>query len=197
MRDIRYFVFITTSFFFTLNSCKSQDIIKTSKELAIIKKNLVNNRSSIELQKKYIDKFQSNSKVFEDMFYNEKSLVFGKEVAYSMELEGIIKIEPNKIGPKLLNIIANHSKNYLNRYNLGGLKYPTLEYMYSYSNNFLLHFKNISKSERQKIIKYLADFETHITYVEYQQVIDKFKTLDPELAESLENARESRLEQDH
>lgn len=184
---------------FIFQSCKAQDISILSKELYDLKISLKNHPNSLSIQEKYVEIFPSKARLFEDLFYNKKSLLYEKEISSSMVLMGLManENESDKIGRKLISICTNFSKDYMDNYNLGGLRYPILKYILSYPDSFMLLFNSMQNSEQIKLLKYLADMENHGSYRYYQEVIDKYVLLNNEIAQLFEKYRAIRQKKNH
>ena len=181
-------------FFYTLNSCMAQSVESRSKLLIEIKNKLVANIDSVSLQDEYLKLFPSNEKEFKQIFHCNESLLKNKESTYTFLLGAILKNDPNVIGLRIMNIGIEFPEWNKGKYDVGALREIILIYAYRFSDSFILNFNKLTTKERRRLFTYLADIENHEFYKAYHMVVDKYKSLDSEIADYLIKYRNLRIE---
>lgn len=177
-----------------MNACIAQNIESKSKLLIEIKNKLVANLDSIPLQDEYFKLFPSNEKEFKQIFHCKESLLFHKEISYTYLLGSIIKNNPNISGLRIMNIGIDFPDWNKGKYDTGVVREVILTYAYRFTDSFILNFNNLTTKERKRLFTYLADIEAHDSYKAYHMVVNKYKSLNSDIAEYLIKYRNLRIE---
>ena len=179
----------------TVRCSVAQDIVVASKALIEIKDKLVINRDSITLQNEYLKLFPSNEKEFKDIFHSEESLLQYKEIEYCYLLASLFENNANDVGLRLINICTDFPERMNGKYDTGTIREVIIIYAYRYPNSFIQNFNSLTKQKKRKLFIYLADIESHETYTQYHMVLEKYKSLNSEIAGYFEKYRDLRIKE--
>ena len=154
------------------------------------------NPKSNTLQKKYLDKFPKNIRIFRKLFAQpDFSELYSGSYKYIFRLKDLAKNHPVIVGKILISISkdAHYEAD-----SLAYLQSTLAEYIVNYTAHFVKLLKKYSKNDVSNLVKYLADVENHSAYEEYPIIIKNLNKLgEHELAKQFALERDKRKKIKH
>jgi hypothetical protein len=178
---------------FQFTFCQSSDINTASSKLEVAYNKLLNNPNGKLLQLIYIKSFPQDWNTFLGMLPEDDSEFQSSANKYIDVLDTLIFYCPTEVGELLINWATKikwwpYSHNYV--------QHELAKYSNVHTDLFVSLFNKKSNTERENIIKYLADHENHAYYEEYQNLINNlFDNHENKLAEQFETARRNRMKE--
>jgi predicted glycoside hydrolase/deacetylase ChbG (UPF0249 family) len=145
------------------------------------------------VQERYLEAFPHDFKKFLELFDFRRELYDGHE--YIDVLPPLAKTHEAELGTILVQLSKDaHKAADAPSY----LQSVTAAYAGQHTKQFVSLINQLSPAQHSNVITFLADVESHGAYKEYQDIIDRLKSLgEDRLATEFEVAREKRMRQPH
>jgi hypothetical protein len=172
---------------------KQTSVSPREQELADAREALKKNPHDPKAQEQYLNAFPHNYKEFVAFFVDGHNFSDGFDVI--MLLASLAENHADELG-KLLVELSRDAKwdadapNYLQQ--------VTTIYAGQHAKTFASLIKQLPPKDHANLITFLADKENHAAYTEYQEMIDRLRSIGQDrLAKEFEVAREKRVRQPH
>ena len=171
-----------------LNSA-SQKVIESYEQLKL-------NPNDNNTQLNYIKSFPQNWTAFLNVFQpHDLKQLYPKYFEYIGVLDSIQVNYPKEVGTLLIKLAINAKWD---ADATGDIQHILASFAASKTFIFSKLLSKRTASEKQNVIKYLADVENHDSYSEYQTIITTLKTIKQyQLAKRFEDSRQLRMKKEH
>ena len=154
---------------------------------------LKNNPSDGAVQERYLKVFPQHYEEFMDLFDLDRELCDGHDFIFPLSSLG--KEHEKELGKLLVGLAkdAHYEADALSY-----LQHVTAVYGGQHPEVFAELLKQLPSPKQKQLISYLADVENHSAYHEYQEIIDRLKSIgEGQLALRFEKARTKREKEPH
>ena len=152
---------------------------------------------NINLWEEYLRIFPRSKADFKRIFDPDNfSELYNGSHEYIFIFNGAPEVKRNEVFELVVSITKEGSPGCCDAWS--ALHRVAVTYAIQDTRGFLSSLKSLKHSERQNVIKFIADKENHRAFGDYQVVIDKLRSLDEqEIASEFENARKLRTKAKH
>jgi hypothetical protein len=186
------FVVISTSMLISAQD-KQASISPREHELVDAWEALKKNPHDSKTQEMYLNAFPQNYKEFVAFFVDDHNFSDGFDVI--MVLPSLAENHADKLG-KLLVELSRDAKWDADAPNY--LQHVTTIYAGQHAKTFASLINQLPPKDHANLITFLADKENHTVYKEYQDLIERLRSIGQDrLAKEFEVARDSRVRQPH
>lgn len=178
-------------------STKGATLSDRAQEIRAKFMNLRNNPHNTNLWEEYSKIFPRSKTDFERIFVpNDFSELYGNSYEYIFILNSAPETNRKEVIALVVSITKLGAPGCCDAWS--ALHEVAVTYAIQDTRDFLSSLKSLKASERQNVIKFIADKENHRVFVDYQVIIDKLRNLrEQEIAEEFENARTLRMKAKH
>ncbi len=178
-------------FLFFFKSLLSQALIPDAVKIKSAYELLVADTSNKKLQESFVAAFPSNTKSFLRVFQSKHfDQLYNESYNYLYLFEKCAATYPKEVLSKCINI----SKTLVwDADAVGQLQEITISLSVKYPIIFIIEYRTLSIVGQNGLISFYADIENFNTYPEFQELVDKLKSMGQlKIAQQLENAKEKR-----